>query len=699
MVRRSWGARRDEERADVRHRGVLPRGGLRPRPPARGVAGPGQPRGRHHRAPARHPRLCRRAGDLLHPRMDRRAVPRAREGHRSPESRDRLPWLRAPDDPPPEPPGVRQGPAARPDRHRRRRGHDGDRVPRPHLLGGAGDDVEPRGPLGGRLPLRLEHLPHRSRSVRHPGRPPLPAPRVHHQRTRDRRVSPFHHHRAGTSGPHRGGRIFPAPPLPAHPALHPAPEHARAPARHRLPASLGAGCPPAQSARGLAEPAPALSQYPQHRGQAPPPARRLPVRPRPGHPRPERRPHPGRSALKITAVVGARPNFVKIAPIVAELRTRPDVTTTLVHTGQHYDGPMSDAFFANLELPDPDVNLHVQAGSATAQVAEIMLRLEPVLAASRPDIVLVVGDVNSTLAGALTAAKMGLRLAHVEAGLRSFDWTMPEEINRVITDSVADFLFTTEPAANENLAREGVRPEQIHFVGNVMIDTLFRYKARARESSILATLGVQARSYSLLTLHRPSNVDSEDTLRPLLDVISRIQSDSAVVFPVHPRTRRQLERVNGHLPAMANLRLVDPLPYLDFVQLMANASCVLTDSGGIQEETTALGIPCLTLRKNTERPITVSRGTNRVLGGEPAAVHEHWRQAVGGQWPAGQLPELWDGKAAQRIVRILLEARCCPSRSGPSPARASSGPPAFARRRAAARFPCSPGRARWSRAS
>jgi len=361
--------------------------------------------------------------------------------------------------------------------------------------------------------------------------------------------------------------------------------------------------------------------------------------------------------LKITAVVGARPNFVKIAPIVAELRTRPDVTATLVHTGQHYDGPMSDAFFANLELPDPDVNLHVQAGSATAQVAEIMLRLEPVLAAFRPDIVLVVGDVNSTLAGALTAAKMGLRLAHVEAGLRSFDWTMPEEINRVITDSVADFLFTTEPAANENLAREGVRPELIHFVGNVMIDTLFRYKARARESSILATLGVQARSYSLLTLPRPSNVDSEETLRPLLDVISRIQSESAVVFPVHPRTRRQLERVNGHLPAMANLRLVDPLPYLDFVQLMANASCVLTDSGGIQEETTALGIPCLTLRKNTERPITVSRGTNRVIGVEPAAIYEHWRQAVGGQWPAGQLPELWDGKAAQRIVRILLEAR------------------------------------------
>jgi UDP-N-acetylglucosamine 2-epimerase (non-hydrolysing) len=361
--------------------------------------------------------------------------------------------------------------------------------------------------------------------------------------------------------------------------------------------------------------------------------------------------------LKIAAVVGARPNFVKIAPIVAELRTRPEASVTLIHTGQHYDAPMSDAFFANLELPDPDVNLHVQASSATAQVAEIMLRLEPVLAKARPDIVLVVGDVNSTLAGALTAAKMGFRLAHVEAGLRSFDWTMPEEINRVLTDSVSDFLFTTEQTANENLAREGVRPEQIHFVGNVMIDTLFRYRERARESSIVERLGVQPRGYSLLTLHRPSNVDAEETLIPLLGVIARIQSESPVVFPVHPRTRRQLERVNGHMPAMTNLHLVDPLPYLDFLQLMTHASCVLTDSGGIQEETTALGIPCLTLRRNTERPITASRGTNRVVGVEPEAIYDHWRRAVEGRWPAGELPELWDGKAAQRIVQVLVEAR------------------------------------------
>jgi len=361
--------------------------------------------------------------------------------------------------------------------------------------------------------------------------------------------------------------------------------------------------------------------------------------------------------LKIAAVVGARPNFVKIAPIIRELDTRPSMSTTLIHTGQHYDGPMSDSFFANLELPSPTVNLHVQAPSAVAQIAEIMLRLEPVLASDRPDLVLVVGDVNSTLAGALTANKLGIRLAHVEAGLRSFDRTMPEEINRVLTDSMSDLLFTTEPAANENLAREGIPSDRIHFVGNVMIDTLFRYRERARASSALQTLAVKARDYSLLTLHRPSNVDSEDALRPLLAAVARIQAEAPVVFPVHPRTRRHLERLNGHMPAMANLRLVDPLPYLDFVQLMANARCVLTDSGGIQEETTALGVPCLTLRLNTERPITVSRGTNRVVGVEPDAIYAHWRRVVDGQWPSGELPELWDGKAAPRIVDILLEAR------------------------------------------
>ena len=361
--------------------------------------------------------------------------------------------------------------------------------------------------------------------------------------------------------------------------------------------------------------------------------------------------------MKIVAVVGARPNFVKIAPIVAAVRTRPGASIVLVHTGQHYDGPMSDAFFANLELPDPDVNLRVQAPTATAQIAEIMLRLEPVLVSARPDLVLVVGDVNSTLAGAITASKLGIRLAHVEAGLRSFDRRMPEETNRVLTDAISDVLFTTEPAANENLAREGIPADRVHFVGNVMIDTLFRYRERARASAALDTLSVKPRGYSLLTLHRPSNVDSEDTLGRLFEAVARIQQDGPVVFPVHPRTRQHLRQLNGQMTAMTNLRLVDPLPYLDFVQLMANARCVLTDSGGIQEETTALGVPCLTLRENTERPITVTRGTNKVIGVEPDRIYAEWRRANSGQWPPGELPELWDGKAAERIVDILVEAR------------------------------------------
>jgi UDP-N-acetylglucosamine 2-epimerase (non-hydrolysing) len=360
--------------------------------------------------------------------------------------------------------------------------------------------------------------------------------------------------------------------------------------------------------------------------------------------------------MRVLAVVGARPNFVKIAPILAELAEYPYVSTTLVHTGQHYDALMSDAFFANLEIPRPDVNLKVQSSRAVTQIADIMTRLEPVLDSARPDVVVVVGDVNSTVAAALTAVKLGRPVAHVEAGLRSFDRTMPEETNRVLIDAVSDLLFTTEPAANDNLAREGVPGEKVHFVGNVMIDTLFRYRERARESDVLPRLGLPTRGYAALTLHRPSNVDDEGTLGVLLGAVARIQREVPVVFPVHPRTRGRLEAVSAVLPPMPGLRLVDPLPYLDFVELMANARCVLTDSGGIQEETTALGVPCLTLRHNTERPITVTRGTNRVVGTEPDAIYESWRRIAEGRWPGGELPELWDGKAAARIVRALLAA-------------------------------------------
>ncbi len=358
--------------------------------------------------------------------------------------------------------------------------------------------------------------------------------------------------------------------------------------------------------------------------------------------------------MKIAVVVGARPNFVKIAPILAELRHHPEAAVTLIHTGQHYDLQMSQAFFANLEIPMPDVNLDVRSGTAAAQIAEVMQRLEPVLAESRPDVVVVVGDVNSTIAAALTAVKVGIPVAHVEAGLRSFDRTMPEEINRVLTDAISDLLFTTEPAANENLAREGIPVERVHHVGNVMIDTLFRYRERAERSPILGTLGLAPGSYVALTLHRPSNVDSPKALSRMLAALARIQSEMPVVFPVHPRTRQRLTVMNGSLSPLPDLHLIEPLPYLDFVCLMAHARCVLTDSGGIQEETTALGVPCLTLRTNTERPITVTRGTNRVVGVEPEAIYSAWREVAEGRWSVGELPDLWDGKAAARIVKILL---------------------------------------------
>ena len=360
--------------------------------------------------------------------------------------------------------------------------------------------------------------------------------------------------------------------------------------------------------------------------------------------------------MRVAAVVGARPNFVKIAPLLTELRGHPGATAMLIHTGQHYDARMSDAFFAHLDLPAPDVNLGVRTEGAVAQVAEVMARLGLVLSEMAPDMVVVVGDVNSTLAGALVAAKLGLPLAHVEAGLRSFDRSMPEEVNRVLTDAVSDLLFTTESSANENLAREGVPPERVHFVGNTMIDTLFHHRERAAASPILEQLGLGPRTYAALTLHRPSNVDDPRALGRLLQVVARILEEAPVVFPVHPRTRGRLAAMADGLPSMPGLRLVDPLPYLDFVQLMANARCVLTDSGGVQEETTALRVPCLTLRANTERPVTVTQGTNRIVGVDPGHIYEAWREVQAGRWPAGELPALWDGKAAVRIARVLLRA-------------------------------------------
>jgi UDP-N-acetylglucosamine 2-epimerase (non-hydrolysing) len=356
--------------------------------------------------------------------------------------------------------------------------------------------------------------------------------------------------------------------------------------------------------------------------------------------------------MRVALVVGARPNFVKIAPIMAKMRDHRALAVTLIHTGQHYDANMSGTFFADLGIPEPDVNLGVRADSNAVQTAEVMLRLVPVFGKHQPDLVVVVGDVNSTLAGALVAAKMGIRVAHVEAGLRSFDRTMPEEINRILTDALADLCFTSEPSANENLEREGIPAERVHYVGNVMIDTLFRFRDAAGKSSILRTLELLPREFAVLTLHRPANVDSPQALRAALAAIDAIRHDVPVIFPVHPRTRRRLEAALDSIPA--GLRCVEPLPYLDFAHLMTHAACVLTDSGGIQEETTALQVPCLTLRTTTERPVTVTHGTNRIVGFDAAKVASAWADIRGGRWPLGRVPELWDGKTAERIVRALL---------------------------------------------
>jgi UDP-N-acetylglucosamine 2-epimerase (non-hydrolysing) len=359
--------------------------------------------------------------------------------------------------------------------------------------------------------------------------------------------------------------------------------------------------------------------------------------------------------VNVTAIVGARPNFVKIAPILGALAQYPEVKCSLVHTGQHYDGRMSGSFFDELEIRPPDVNLGVGSGGNAAQTAEVMSRLAPVLEGNRPDLVLVVGDVNSTLAAALVAVKMAIRVAHVEAGLRSFDRTMPEEINRILVDAISDHCFTTEPAGTDNLLREGIPAERIHHVGNVMIDTLFRFRERAGLSPILSRLGLTSGAFAVLTLHRPANVDTPSALARLLHSVAQVQRDVPVVFPVHPRTRERLRQIPDVALEGAGLLAVEPLGYLDFVQLMANARCVLTDSGGIQEETTALGVPCLTLRDNTERPITITEGTNRLTGADGRGVAAAWDDLVAGRWQPGRVPELWDGRAAERIAKVIVQ--------------------------------------------
>jgi UDP-N-acetylglucosamine 2-epimerase (non-hydrolysing) len=365
--------------------------------------------------------------------------------------------------------------------------------------------------------------------------------------------------------------------------------------------------------------------------------------------------------MRVTHVVGARPNFMKVAPIIEEMARQGGFEQRLVHTGQHYDARLSKVFFEELGLPKPDIDLNVGSGGHAEQTGRVMIELEKVLQRELPELIVVVGDVNSTLAASLTAAKMGIKIAHVEAGLRSFDRTMPEEINRVATDAISDLLFTTEQSGSENLIREGVSQDKIFFVGNVMIDTLLKFREKALCSDILERLRLSSGEFAVLTLHRPSNVDRPEQLQMLGNIIARIAERIPVVFPCHPRTRKRFQMIDvqeglrepGSVHR-SGITLTQPLGYLDFLHLMSQSKFVLTDSGGIQEETTILGIPCLTLRANTERPVTLWEGTNTLVGCDEEKICAEVSKILAGQGKRGHIPELWDGRTAARIVDVLL---------------------------------------------
>jgi UDP-N-acetylglucosamine 2-epimerase (non-hydrolysing) len=364
--------------------------------------------------------------------------------------------------------------------------------------------------------------------------------------------------------------------------------------------------------------------------------------------------------LKVINVVGARPNFIKVAPLMEAMKRREhEFAPLLVHTGQHYDKMMSDAFLRDLDLPQPDVSLEVGSASHAAQTAAIMQKFEPVVLREKPDWVVVVGDVNSTLACALVAVKLGVKVAHVEAGLRSRDRSMPEEINRILTDQIADLLFTPSADADENLRAEGIPNSRIRLVGNIMIDSLVKYLEQARSSSIREQFGVVDREYAVLTLHRPSNVDDLTTFSRILHALAEIARRIPIFFPVHPRTHKTIMQLGlgQRVEEIEGLRLIEPLGYLDFLGLYSGARLVLTDSGGLQEETTFLGIPCLTLRENTERPITVDFGTNVIVGTNPRRITEAAFKALDGTATSPQIttPPLWEGHTADRILSSLLE--------------------------------------------
>jgi UDP-N-acetylglucosamine 2-epimerase (non-hydrolysing) len=361
--------------------------------------------------------------------------------------------------------------------------------------------------------------------------------------------------------------------------------------------------------------------------------------------------------MKIICVAGARPNFMKIAPLMSVFETESSIDAILVHTGQHYDEKMSDLFFRQLEIPEPDINLGCGGGTHAQQTAAIMTAFEPVVKEHTPDAVLVVGDVNSTIACGMVAVKSGAKLIHVEAGLRSNDRSMPEEINRILTDSISDLLFCTEKSGVENLRREGIADEKIHLVGNVMIDTLLKNRRKAESTSVLEDMDLHPREYAVVTLHRPANVDDPGALAGLVDVLDAVQSDMPVIFPIHPRTLAHLadHGLKARVDAMPNLRLTDPLGYMEFLKLLDHARIVLTDSGGIQEETTILNVPCLTLRENTERPITCEIGSNHLVGTKPSNIISAYKKVMSDGNKDSQIPPLWDGRAAERIMKVILE--------------------------------------------
>jgi UDP-N-acetylglucosamine 2-epimerase (non-hydrolysing) len=365
--------------------------------------------------------------------------------------------------------------------------------------------------------------------------------------------------------------------------------------------------------------------------------------------------------LKVLNVVGARPNFMKMAPIIEAMNRHPGkFEHALVHTGQHYDERMSKSFFVELGMPRPDIDLEVGSGSHAQQTARIMVEFEKVCLERAPDLVIVVGDVNSTMACAITARKLGIRVAHVEAGLRSRDMSMPEEINRLCTDVLCDYLFTTDYVADRNLLAEGVPPERIFFVGNVMIDTLLKHRELARRLDLVRRWRLEPRGFATLTLHRPSNVDDPEILRGILDALRSIGEEIPIVFPIHPRTKKMIEKfgLENYFSSSTHPRglwMTDPLGYLEFLHLNMHAAMVFTDSGGLQEETTVLGVPCITLRHNTERPITCEQGTNVIVGNSREKILHHARKLLNGERPSGKVPDKWDGKAAERIVGILSD--------------------------------------------